>query len=43
MTVIDATLPIQKQQSMVRDLVKTKLKDYKPTPFLKKKENIYVR
>jgi dTMP kinase len=43
MTVIDATLPIQKQQSMVRELVKAKLKDYKPAPFLKKKENIYVR
>jgi dTMP kinase len=43
MTVIDATLPIQKQQSMVREIVKAKLKDYVPAPFLKKKENVYVR
>ncbi|MGA2669024.1 MAG: dTMP kinase [Ignavibacteria bacterium] len=43
MTVIDAVLPIQKQQAMVRDIVKTKLKDYVPAPFLKKKGNVYVR
>jgi dTMP kinase len=43
MTVIDATLPIQKQQSMVREIVKAKLKDYVPAPFLKKKGNVYVR
>lgn len=42
MTVIDAMMPIQKQQSMVRDIVKEKLKDYKPAPFLRKKENVYV-
>lgn len=42
MTVVDAMIPIQKQQSMVRDLVKEKLKDYKPAPFLRKKENVYV-
>lgn len=41
-TVVDAMLPIQKQQSMVRDIVKEKLKDYKPAPFLRKKENVYV-
>jgi dTMP kinase len=43
MTVIDAILPIQKQQALVRDIVKTKLKDYVPAPFLKKKGNVYVR
>lgn len=43
MTVIDATLPIQKQQAAVREIVKAKLKDYKPMPFLRKKENVYVR
>lgn len=43
MTVIDAVLPIQKQQAMVRDIVKAKLKDYVPAPFLKKKGNVYVR
>jgi hypothetical protein len=43
MTVIDAILPIQKQQAMVRDIVKAKLKDYVPAPFLKKKGNVYVR
>ncbi len=42
MIVVDATLPIQKQQSTVRDIVKEKLKDYKPAPFLRKKENVYV-
>jgi dTMP kinase len=42
LTVIDATLPIQKQQSMIREIVKEKLSDYKSTPFLKKKENVYV-
>lgn len=42
MTVIDATLPIQKAQNAVRDLVKQSLKDYKPAPFLRKKENVYV-
>jgi len=43
MTIIDAVLPIQKQQAMVRDIVKAKLKDYVPAPFLKKKGNVYVR
>ena len=40
--VIDATLPIQKQQTMIREIIKEKLKEYQPTPFLKKKENVYV-
>jgi dTMP kinase len=43
MTVIDAILPIQKQQAAVRDIVKAKLKDYVPAPYLKKKGNVYVR
>lgn len=43
LTVIDGTLPIQKQQQLVREIVKDKLKDYKPTSYLLKKENIYVR
>jgi dTMP kinase len=43
MTVIDAVLPIHDQQGIVRDIVKAKLKDYKPMPFLKKKENVFVR
>jgi dTMP kinase len=42
LTVIDATSSIQKQQSMIREIVKEKLSDYKSTPFLKKKENVYV-
>ena len=42
MTVIDATLPISKQQSIVREIVRESLKNYKPTPFLKKKDNVYV-
>jgi len=42
LTVINATLPIQKQQNMIRDIVKEKLRDYEPMPFLKKKENVYV-
>jgi dTMP kinase len=42
LTVIDATLPIQKQQGIIREIIKEKLKDYEPTPFLKKKENVYV-
>ena len=42
MTIIDATLPIQKQQNLIRDIVKEKLKDYKPMPYLRKKENVYA-
>jgi dTMP kinase len=40
--VIEATQTIQKQQTLLRDMVKEMLKDYKPTPFLQKKENVYV-
>lgn len=43
LTVMDATQSIQKQQEMVRNIVKEKLQDYRPAPFLKKKENVYVR
>ncbi len=42
LTVIDATLSIQKQQTMIREIIKEKLKDYKTTPNLQKKENVYV-
>ena len=40
--VVDASLPIKKQQTTIRKIVTENLKNYKPTPFLKKKENIYV-
>jgi dTMP kinase len=42
LTVIDATLPIEKQQSQIREIVQEKLRDYHPAPFLQKKENVYV-
>jgi len=42
LTVMDATDSIQKQQSILREIVREKLKDYKPAPFLQKKENVYV-
>ena len=42
LTVIDATLPIEKQQSQIREIVREKLLDYYPAPFLQKKENVYV-
>lgn len=42
LTVVDATLSIQKQQAVLRDFVKEMLKEYKPAPFLQKKENVYV-
>ena len=40
--VMDASRSIKEQQSRVRKIVKDSLKDYNPSPFLKKKENIYV-
>ncbi len=43
LTVIDGTQPIRKQQTLVRDIVKERLKDYKPSPFLRKKENVYAK
>jgi dTMP kinase len=42
LTVIDATQTIQKQQEQLRSIVRDKLKDYKPAPYLLKKENVYV-
>jgi dTMP kinase len=42
LTIIDATLPIEKQQSQIREIVREKLRDYQPAPFLQKKENVYV-
>lgn len=42
LTVIDATQSIQKQQEQLRAIVREKLKDYKPAPYLQKKENVYV-
>jgi dTMP kinase len=43
LTVIDGALPIERQQQLVRDIVRDKLKDYQPMPYLRKKENIYVK
>jgi dTMP kinase len=42
LTVIDATLSIRRQQKIIREIVKEKLLDYVPTPYLQKKENVYV-
>jgi dTMP kinase len=41
-TVIDAAQSIQKQQRRLRDIVSAMLKEYKPAPYLQKKENVYV-
>ena len=43
LTVIDGTQPIQKQQQHIRDIVRQVLADYRPMPYLQKKENVYVR
>ncbi len=43
LTVCDGTMPIQKQQSGIREVVKKMLKDYRPMPYLQKRENIYVQ
>ncbi|HMD14836.1 MAG TPA: dTMP kinase [Bacteroidota bacterium] len=43
LTVIDGVQTIHKQQENVRNLVKNALKNYHPTPFQQKKENVYVR
>ena len=42
LTVVDATLSIEKQQQQLRDIVRDELKNYKPAPYLLKKENVYV-
>ena len=41
--VVDATKPIQEQQTIVREMTKAILTKYKPAPYLQKKENIYVK
>ena len=43
LTVIDGTAPIQRQQQQIREIVRIELKNYKPMPYLQKKENVYVR
>ena len=42
LAVIDATQSIRKQQQQLRDIVRERLKEYKPAPYLQKKENVYV-
>jgi dTMP kinase len=42
LTVIDATQSIRKQQEQLREIVRETLKEYKPAPYLLKKENVYV-
>lgn len=43
LTVIDAMLPIEKQQAIIRKIVREKLSDYTAAPFLSSKmENVYV-
>jgi len=41
--VMDATQAIKDQQTFMRNIVKKSLGNYEPAPFLKKKENIYVK
>jgi len=43
LTVIDGTAPIQRQQQQIREIVRKELKNYRPMPYLQKKENVYVR
>ncbi len=43
LSVIDGTQSIVKQQQLVREIVRDALKDYKPMPYLQRKENVYVR
>ncbi len=42
LSVVDATLSIQEQQTIMRAAVTENLKNYRPAPFLKKEGNIYV-
>lgn len=42
LAVVDATLPIKQQQAEVRDVIHDMLRDYKPAPYLRRKENVYV-
>ena len=43
LTVMDAAMSISRQQALVRDIVKKALKGYRPTPYLRRKENVYVQ
>lgn len=43
LSVIDATLSIRKQQTLVRGIVKDLLKDYTPSPFLRDKKAFYAK
>lgn len=43
LTVLDGTLPIQKQQSIMREIVRELLKGHKPTPPMQRKEDVYVK
>lgn len=40
--VIDGAVSIKKQQSVIRELVKTKLATYHPSPYLQKEEHVHV-
>jgi len=42
LTVIDAVQSIQKQQQLLREIVREKLKGYTPAPYLQKRHNVYV-
>ncbi|HLP14732.1 MAG TPA: thymidylate kinase, partial [Bacteroidota bacterium] len=39
---IDGTLPIKRQQSIIRGIVKKQLRDFHPSPYLHHRENINV-
>ena len=43
LAVIDAAVPIEAQQAKVRAAAAAMLADYRATPYLRKKENVYVR
>ncbi len=43
LTVLDATGSIARQQARVRDIVAKLLAKYRPTPYLRRKENVYVQ
>ncbi len=43
LTVIDGTATIHRQQELLRKMTKEMLQDFRPMPYLQKKENIYVR
>jgi dTMP kinase len=43
LTIIDGTQQIQKQQTLMREIVKGQLKSYRPMPYLQNQENVYVK